>query len=248
MVRATSRKAHTVVIDLGQVRVGRTLTHALPSSITKRVGVYDVRLSVVDPAGQTLQRTAKAAGRTVLRVRAKAVVKPSPVTTPDPIVKPTPTPAGQTPTGTSSSSTRFPVAGAHTFGGPDARFGAGRVGHTHQGQDVPGAQGTPIVAPMAGTVTATDYQAAAAGEYVVMHGADGHDFFFAHCVRHSTVVAEGDAVRPGSRLCDLGQTGDAEGPHLHFEVWVDGWRSSKSSHPVDPLPFLKAWEAADPKW
>src|ERR1043166_8277933 len=51
-----------------------------------------------------------------------------------------------------SSDHRFPVAGVHTFGGPSARFGAPRTGHTHQGQDIMAAQGTPVIAPHAGQV------------------------------------------------------------------------------------------------
>ena len=42
-----------------------------------------------------------------------------------------------------SADHRFPVLGAHNFGGADARFGAGRVGHIHQGQDIMAASGRP---------------------------------------------------------------------------------------------------------
>ena len=130
----------------------------------------------------------------------------------------------------------FPVQGPYSFGGPDSRFGTARDGHTHQGQDVAAAEGTPVVSPVAGTVNVVAYQAKGAGHYVVISG----DFVFMHLQVGSIVVAEGQAVVPGQRLASVGATGDAEGPHLHFEYWPNGWWA-KGSEPVDPLPLLQAW-------
>ena len=48
----------------------------------------------------------------------------------------------------------FPILGAHDFGGAGGRFGAGRSGHTHEGQDVMAQCGTPLVAVAAGRVVA----------------------------------------------------------------------------------------------
>src|SRR3954447_10801622 len=48
---------------------------------------------------------------------------------------------------------RFPLTGPFDYGGPDARFGAGRPGHIHQGQDLIAPEGTPVVAPRGGQVT-----------------------------------------------------------------------------------------------
>ncbi len=45
----------------------------------------------------------------------------------------------------------------------------------------------------------------------------------------------------GQPLGAVGATGHADGPHLHFEIWLDGWYASKASHPIDPLPDLLAW-------
>jgi murein DD-endopeptidase MepM/ murein hydrolase activator NlpD len=132
----------------------------------------------------------------------------------------------------------FPVQGPYDFGGPDARFGAQRDGHIHQGQDVVAAEGTPIVSPVAGTVSVVDYQAGGAGNYVVVHGSA--DYVFMHLEDGSTVVKAGDAVTPGAPLGKVGATGDADGPHLHFEIWPGGWYA-KGSQPIDPLPQLQAW-------
>ena len=135
----------------------------------------------------------------------------------------------------------FPVRGPYSLGGPDARFGAPRPGHTHQGQDIAAAEGTPVVFPLAGTVHAVGYQATGAGHYVVERAVDGRDFVFMHLEDWSVAVVEGQAVVAGQRLGAVGSTGESEGPHLHFEIWPDGWWASSASQPIDPLPQLQAW-------
>jgi murein DD-endopeptidase MepM/ murein hydrolase activator NlpD len=132
----------------------------------------------------------------------------------------------------------FPVQGAYTLGDG---FGVGRAGHSHQGQDIVAAAGTPVVSPVAGTVYWVAYQKGGAGYYVVVAGADGRHYAFMHFQEGSTAVVKGQAVTPGQRLGLVGATGDATGPHLHFEIWVDGWWATKASHPIDPLPDLEAW-------
>ena len=89
--------------------------------------------------------------------------------------------SSQTPPPPPSSSGVFPVRGSWTFGGSGARFGAGRIGHTHEGQDVVGASGLPIVAPLAGEVRYVNYQAAGAGRYIILRANNGWDMMFAHC-------------------------------------------------------------------
>jgi murein DD-endopeptidase MepM/ murein hydrolase activator NlpD len=159
---------------------------------------------------------------------------------PDPTPAPRPTPAPTPP----AVSTRgiFPVQGAYTLGGPDARFGATRTGHVHQGQDVVAAAGVPVVAPRAGVVHWVAYQAAGAGYYVILNGDDGRDYAFMHLLSGSTAVVKGQAVAAGQRLGAVGSTGASSGPHLHFEIWPNGWWVDGSS-PIDPLPDLLAWAA-----
>lgn len=130
----------------------------------------------------------------------------------------------------------FPVQGPYGFGGADSRFGTARTGHTHQGQDIAAAEGTPVVSPVAGTVNVIAYQAKGAGHYVVISG----DYVFMHLQAGSIAVAKGQAVAPGQRIASVGSTGESEGPHLHFEYWPNGWWA-KGSEPVDPLPMLQAW-------
>ena len=87
-----------------------------------------------------------------------------------------------------------------------------------------------------------DNQPLAAGWYVVLHTVDGRDMFFAHCQEGSIPVAPGAVVAAGQPICLVGHTGDATGPHLHFEIWVGGWRVNAASHFIDPLPDLLAWD------
>jgi murein DD-endopeptidase MepM/ murein hydrolase activator NlpD len=137
----------------------------------------------------------------------------------------------------------FPVQGPYSFGGPEMRFGAVRDGHAHQGQDIAAARGTPVVAPRAGVIYWRAYQAAGAGHYVVLHGDDARDYVFMHLQGGSLLVVKGQSVAAGEPLAAVGASGHADGPHLHFEIWPDGWYASKASKPIDPLPDLLAWAA-----
>ena len=135
----------------------------------------------------------------------------------------------------------FPILGAHEFGGSAGRFGAGRSGHTHQGQDTMAACGTPLVAARGGTVQYAGYQYAA-GNYVVIDGKGTTlDFMYAHLAEPSP-LRTGETVRTGQPIGIVGDTGDASGCHLHFEIWgAPGWYEGGS--PFDPLPYLEQWDA-----
>jgi murein DD-endopeptidase MepM/ murein hydrolase activator NlpD len=138
---------------------------------------------------------------------------------------------------------RFPLVGPFDYGGDGSRFGAPRSGRTHGGQDLAAAEGTPIVAPRGGVVETVQYQAGGAGHYVVLDGErEDRDYVFMHMRSGSVVVEEGQRVRTGQRIGDVGNTGHSTGPHLHFEVWVGGWFQD-GGEPIDPLPLLRAWDA-----
>lgn len=222
-------------VDLGSVSVGATVTARWPRGAALAAGEYLVRVHAKDAQGATLLRRAHTSGRSSLVVKAPTP-KPA-ATTPAPAPAPAVTPV--TIAGTPGV---FPVAGPHTFGADDARFGAKRSGHIHEGQDVVADSGIPVVAPLAGTISVRANQPSGAGYYVVEVVPDGRSFFFAHCQHDSWAVHAGDAVAAGQQLCRVGATGDATGPHLHFEIWIGGWRVDKNSHPVDPLSQLQGWD------
>jgi murein DD-endopeptidase MepM/ murein hydrolase activator NlpD len=135
----------------------------------------------------------------------------------------------------------FPVAGPHTYGGPDATFGAPRGGHTHEGQDVLANCGVPLVAAQGGTVRANAFQAAGAGFYTVIKGSlNGEDYMYAH-MSGPGAFGVGVGVAAGQQIGVVGATGDATGCHLHFEIWtVPGWYTG--GYPYDPLPQLQTWD------
>jgi hypothetical protein len=134
----------------------------------------------------------------------------------------------------------LPIAGAFEWGGTGSGFGARREGHRHQGQDLPAAEGTPVVAPRGGLVEAVEYQPGGAGHYVVVDGEDeDRDYVFMHLRPDSIPVEAGDRVRTGQRIGEVGTTGRSSGPHLHFEIWVGGWYAG--GEPIDPLPDLQHW-------
>jgi murein DD-endopeptidase MepM/ murein hydrolase activator NlpD len=210
-------------IRMGWKRTGRTLVRTwTPPAGLLAPGDYVARLHAVDRRGRTLRRTATASGRSSLTV----IAPPPPPPPAAPVV---------------SGAGVFPIRGAYTWG--DA-FGAIRGTATHRGQDLLTAEGTPIATPRAGVVSWRAYQAAGAGNYVVVHADDGRDLVFMHLQNDSITVTKGAALAAGQVFAKAGMTGDASGPHLHFEIWPDGWYASDASAPIDPAPDLRAWAAA----
>ena len=133
----------------------------------------------------------------------------------------------------------FPIRGRHDYGGPDNRYGADRGDHTHAGQDVFASCGTTLVAARGGTVLGSDY-GGGAGNFVAIHTPDTqYDYFYAH-LRDRPLVREGQKVTTGQVVGYVGDTGDAVGCHLHFELWNGPWWNGGKT--IDPLPFLKAWD------
>jgi murein DD-endopeptidase MepM/ murein hydrolase activator NlpD len=135
----------------------------------------------------------------------------------------------------------FPVRGRHNFGDAGARFGAGRAGHRHEGQDTFAKCGTPLVAARGGKIQFKQYHAAA-GNYVVIDAAGtAVDYVYMH-LAEPTPFRPGDRVYTGQRIGSVGDTGNADGCHLHFELWTGpGWYDG--GKPFDPLPSLQAWDS-----
>jgi murein DD-endopeptidase MepM/ murein hydrolase activator NlpD len=135
----------------------------------------------------------------------------------------------------------FPVRGRHDYGGPGADFGSGRAGHSHQGHDVFARCGTRMVAARGGRVKFKQYHAAA-GHYLVIDGdRTDVDYAYMHLDQPSPFKA-GDRVYTGQTIGAVGDSGNAQGCHLHFELWgAPGWYDG--GEPFDPLPALQAWDS-----
>ncbi len=138
----------------------------------------------------------------------------------------------------------FPVLGPHEFGSSASRFGAGRVGHTHQGHDVMAECGTPVLAARGGLVQFAGYQGAA-GNYLVIDGrGTSLDMVYMH-LAEPPLPQVGGPVRTGEQIGTIGDTGSATACHLHFEIWTGpGWFEGGS--PIDPLPYLLRWDRYRP--
>src|SRR5262249_16925742 len=155
-----------------------------------RPGSYHVSLTARDHHSGTLLRRAHSSGVATLTVTAPAkplLVAPRPSTSPPEAGLPTPAQLA-------AEGAVFPVAGPHSYGGPETRVGAPRAGYAHQGQDVLTAEGPPVLAPLAGEILTASYQAGGAGYYAVLHTRTGFDFMFAHCQAGSLAVSSGVAV------------------------------------------------------
>ena len=129
----------------------------------------------------------------------------------------------------------FPVRGRVDWGEQDARFGAWRGGHVHEGQDVFARAGAPLVAIRDGRVVETGDDGGR-GNYVAMWNREARrTFVYLHMLRPSRVRV-GDHVRVGQRVGAVGCTGSCWGDHLHLEVRRGRGTTGRA---LDPLPLLR---------
>jgi murein DD-endopeptidase MepM/ murein hydrolase activator NlpD len=94
-----------------------------------------------------------------------------------------------------------------------------RWGRMHEGLDIAGGSGTPIYAAQAGLVTFAGRQGGYGNLMLIDHGG-GIVTAYAHQSRF--VASPGDMVECGQLIGEIGSTGNSTGPHLHFEVRVNG--------------------------
>jgi murein DD-endopeptidase MepM/ murein hydrolase activator NlpD len=100
----------------------------------------------------------------------------------------------------------------------------------HTGLDFPATPGTPIYAAAGGVVVTQEFQSEYGNIVEIDHGNDLISRY-AHSSRVS--VKKGDLIKRGQKIAEVGNTGRSTGPHLHFEVLVQGI-------PQDPQKFLNA--------
>jgi murein DD-endopeptidase MepM/ murein hydrolase activator NlpD len=129
----------------------------------------------------------------------------------------------------------FPVRGKVDWGERDARFGASRGGHVHQGQDVFAAAGTPLVAIRAGRVVETGDDGGRGNYVAIWSRAARRTFVYLHMLRPAR-LADGDRVDAGQRVGAVGCTGSCWGDHLHLEVRRGRGTTGEA---LDPLPQLR---------
>ena len=153
----------------------------------------------------------------------------------------TPAPKART---TSSSRSRSsapapsaPVTSGRVCPAPGSQFGSGwgaqRAGHLHQGVDLMGPRGMPILAIESGTIIRAGRQSNGAIR-IVQQGISGSKFYYGHM--DSITVGSGSRVKRGQVIGYMGDTGSPGAVHLHFEYWKSGGESAA----VDPYPLLKS--------
>ncbi len=126
----------------------------------------------------------------------------------------------------------WPIVGAY---GINSDYGY-RWGKLHAGLDLGmgGAAGTSlgknIIAVAQGTVIVAGVHSSY-GYYVIIDHGNGLQTLYAHCLENSLMVTPGQVVAAGQPIARVGSTGYSTGPHLHFEVRVNGNR-------VNPRPYL----------
>ena len=150
--------------------------------------------------------------------------------------------AGPAPAAAAPGTFVFPIRGKHDLGQSDTNnFGGGR---DHKGQDMFAKCGTPLVVAEGGTVRVAEFEGRA-GNFAVITGAQtGRDYVYMH-MQEAALVAKGQQVGAGQPLGKVGDSGNASGCHVHFELWsAPGWYAGGA--PGDPLPDVTAWDRQDP--
>jgi murein DD-endopeptidase MepM/ murein hydrolase activator NlpD len=104
----------------------------------------------------------------------------------------------------------------------------------HAGLDFPAPVGTPILAAAGGVVVVAEPNPDFGNMIEIDHG-KGLATMYAHTSR--MLVKNGDIVRKGQRIAEVGTTGRSTGPHLHFEVHVNGV-------PQNPAKYLASLRPA----
>ena len=102
------------------------------------------------------------------------------------------------------------------------------ISRPHEGIDVAAPMGAPIIAPASGTVTKVDRENGYGNVLEIDHG-NGIVTRYAHCSRID--VRQGQRVTRGQRVAAVGSTGLSTGPHLHYEIHING-------KIVDPLTYV----------
>jgi len=104
-----------------------------------------------------------------------------------------------------------------------------RDGRMHEGLDISAEPGTPVLAAKDGKVVYSDNAIHGYGNMIIIKHAGNLTTIYAH--NRVNLVSAGDFVKKGEKIAEVGATGRATGPHLHFEVRL-------GEKPVDPQRYL----------
>lgn len=163
---------------------------------------------------------------------------PLPATPPLPVAAPPPPPVPEPPRAPARvTRDRQPAEPETATNGAYARPGTGRLtsgygrrwGRLHAGIDLAAGSGALIRAAAAGTVSSAGSEGGYGQAIRIVHS-DGTETLYAH--NSSLLVGRGEKVKAGQQIAREGSSGNVTGPHLHFEVRINGV-------PVDPAAWLR---------
>ena len=89
----------------------------------------------------------------------------------------------------------------------------------HTGLDIATSTGTPVVAASSGKVTFSGWKGSY-GKMIVITHSNGVQTYYAHC--NALYASVGQTVSQGQKIAAVGSTGNSTGPHLHFEIRING--------------------------
>jgi len=168
----------------------------------------------------------------------------APIATPKPTVHKTPTSSGG-----SKPTTRRTTGGGSSSGGVGGKYTGGRLSwpvvgggnyisqyyhYGHWAIDIAAQYGTEVVAAAGGKVIFAGWKNNGGGWQVwISHGGN---IYTTYNHMSAITVGDGESVSRGGQVGRIGQSGDATGPHLHFEVW-DGqiWNGGQRMNPLNYL-------------
>jgi len=110
-----------------------------------------------------------------------------------------------------------------------ARYITQYFGWRHNGLDIAGPLGTPIYAAKPGKVITAGWNSGGYGNYIILQHTDGTKTLYGHMTK--LYVKAGNQVEQGETIGAMGSTGRSTGPHLHFEIIINGKR-------VNPLSYF----------
>lgn len=143
-----------------------------------------------------------------------------------------------------STPTIWPIKGWLTAGFGYRRSPFTGLRQMHEGVDISNSVGTPVIAPADGMVS---YAGPLGGFGNVISIDHGHNIstFYAHLQQHK--VSQGQRIKRGDLIALVGTTGRATGPHLHYEIQVNGSPVNPSKYVIDPeaVKFLGDGESAE---
>jgi len=109
-------------------------------------------------------------------------------------------------------------------------YGASRKTHRHQGVDIAGRHGDPVLATRSGRVVYSGAEMRGYGKTVIIDHGDGLHSLYAH--NSALLVRKGQRVNGGQKIARVGRSGNASAEHCHLEI-------RRNDVPVNPLQYLQ---------